>query len=90
MLINATPLGRPDGAPLDVALDGLAPKSTVADVLYNPPHTPLLSRANESDFATVDGLTLLIEQAALAFEIWTGASADRTVMREAVEEFLVL
>ncbi len=90
VLINATPLGRPDDGPLEVSLEGLAPKSTVADVLYNPPHTPLLARADECGFATVDGLTLLIEQAALAFEIWTGASADRTVMREAVEEFLVL
>ena len=90
VLINATPLGRPDDGSLKVSLEGLVPKSTVADVLYNPPHTPLLARADESGFATVDGLTLLIEQAALAFEIWTGASADRTVMREAVEEFLVL
>jgi shikimate dehydrogenase len=39
---------------------------------------------------TIDGLTLHVEQAAVAFEIWTGRKPDREAMREAVEEFLVL
>jgi shikimate dehydrogenase len=62
----------------------------VADVVYNPPQTQLLRQAEARDCPTLDGLTLLIEQAAIAFEIWTGSSADRQAMREAVEEFLVL
>ena len=62
----------------------------MADVVYNPPQTWLLRIAQEHGYATIDGLTLLIEQVALAFEIWTGATADRQAMREAVEEFLVL
>lgn len=90
-LINATPVGSngPDEH-LPVDGDSLSKKTLVADVVYNPPQTWLMQQAENQDCPTIDGLTLLIEQAALAFEIWTGASADRQAMREAVEEFLVL
>ncbi len=91
VLINATPVGpnQPnEHLPLD--FDGLEKHTLVADVAFNPPHTHLMKEAQARGCRTVDGLTLLIEQAALAFEIWTGASADRQAMREAVEEFLVL
>jgi shikimate dehydrogenase len=91
LLINATPVGpnQPnERLPLD--LDGLEKHTIVADVAFNPPNTWLIKEAQSRGCRTVDGLTLLIEQAALAFEIWTGAAADRQAMREAVEEFLVL
>lgn len=91
VLINATPVGphQPnEHLPLD--LDGLDKNTIVADVAFNPPNTWLMQQAQARGCRAVDGLTLLIEQAALAFEIWTGAAADRQAMREAVEEFLVL
>ncbi len=91
ILINATPIGRlqpREQVPVDV--DSLPTGAIVADVVYNPPQTWLLRTANELGCPTIDGLTLLIEQVALAFETWTGATADRQAMREAVEEFLVL
>lgn len=91
VLINATPVGPNlpnERLPLD--LDGLARETIVADVVFNPPSTWLVKEAHKLGCRTVDGLTLLIEQAALAFEIWTGAAADRQAMREAVEEFLIL
>lgn len=90
-LINATPAGMNDpNDQLAVAADCLSKKTLVADVVYNPPQTWLMRQAEARDCPSIDGLTLLIEQAALAFEIWTGSSADRQAMREAVEEFLVL
>jgi len=91
VLINATPVGpnQPDER-LPIDLDGLSEQTIVADVVYNPPGTWLMNQARERGCRSVDGLTLLIEQAALAFEIWTSLSADRQAMREAVEEFLVL
>lgn len=90
-VVNATPIGTNGPAEhLPIDIDRLSKKTLVADVVYNPPQTWLLTRAADHDCPTIDGLTLLIEQAALAFEIWTGASADRQAMREAVEEFLVL
>ena len=62
----------------------------MADVVYNPPTTRLVRDARQRGLHVIDGLTLLVEQAALAFELWTGRKCDRDAMREAVEEFLVL
>ncbi len=91
LLIDATPVGRQQPhEQLPIAIDSLPAGAVVADVVYNPPLTWLLRNAREKGCPTIDGLTLLIEQVALAFEIWTGATADRQAMREAVEEFLVL
>jgi len=91
LLINATPVGRhnPD-EPLPVNLASLAAEAVVADVVYNPPGTWLIREVAQRNCPTIDGLTLYIERTALAFETWTAADADRGVMREAVEEFLVL
>jgi shikimate dehydrogenase len=91
LLINATPVGRhnPD-EPLPVSLSHLSPEAVVADVVYNPPGTWLMREVAQRNCRTIDGLTLYIERTALAFETWTAADADRGVMREAVEEFLVL
>lgn len=90
-VVNTTPVGTNDSiAQLPVDVETLNKKMVVADVVYNPPLTWWMRQAEKADCPTIDGLTLLIEQAALAFEIWTGASADRQAMREAVEEFLVL
>jgi len=90
-LINATPVGsnEPDEH-LPLTLENCLQTAVVADVVYNPPQTWLMRAAADRECSTIDGLTLLIEQAALAFEIWTGISANRQAMREAVEEFLVL
>lgn len=91
LLINATPVGQynPDEH-LPLAAESLSKNVVVADVVYNPPSTWLIRQAAERGCRTVDGLTLYIERTALAFETWTAAAADRTAMREAVEEFLVL
>jgi shikimate dehydrogenase len=59
-------------------------------MVYNPPTTRLMRDAAKRNLQTVDGLTLHVEQAAMAFELWTGRKPDRDAMREAVEEFLVL
>ena len=85
-IVNATPAN--DRLPIEIK--SFPKRAVVADVVYNPPSTWLMSQAEQNDCPTIDGLTLLIEQAALAFEIWTGVSADRQAMRDAVEEFLVL
>ncbi|MEO2045310.1 MAG: shikimate dehydrogenase [Pirellulales bacterium] len=91
LLVNATPIGRhnPDER-LPVQLSRLSSSAVVADVVYNPPGTWLMREVAQRDCRTIDGLTLYIERTALAFETWTAADADRAVMREAVEEFLVL
>ncbi len=91
LLINATPVGRQDPkARLPVDVNLLPPEMLVADVVFYPPDTRLMRDARQRGLYVIDGLTLLVEQAAQAFELWTGRQADRDAMREAVEEFLVL
>ncbi len=91
LLINATPVGRHDpDAQLPIVIDRLSKTAAVADVVYNPPGTWLMRQAAKHGCRTIDGLTLYIEQTALAYETWTAADADRNAMRDAVEEFLVL
>jgi shikimate dehydrogenase len=91
LLVNATPVGRHEpNAMLPIDVEHLPAGLTVVDMVFNPPNTRLIRDARKRGLATVDGLTLHVEQAAVAFEIWTGKKPDREAMREAVEEFLVL
>jgi shikimate dehydrogenase len=60
----------------------------VADVVFNPPKTWLLRVAAERGCRTLDGLGMLVNQAAISFKTWTGIVPDATVMRDALEEFL--
>lgn len=67
LLINASPLGM-DGYPaLDIDLSGLTPGATVLDMVYQPLETPLLKAARARGLRTIDGLTMLIQQASMAF-----------------------
>ncbi|MCX7680401.1 MAG: shikimate dehydrogenase [Anaerolineae bacterium] len=61
---------------------------TVFDLVYNPLETLLLRQAQECGARTIDGLGMLVEQGALAFEIWTGQPAPTAVMRAACEQWL--
>jgi len=72
LLVNTTSLGMKDQPQLDIALSGLAASALVSDIVYTPLDTPLLAAARESGFKPVDGLGMLLHQAALASEIWFG------------------
>ena len=67
LLINATSLGMEGQPPLDLDLSALHPGATVFDLVYQPLDTPLLSEARRRGLRTVDGLTMLIWQASMAF-----------------------
>lgn len=89
VLINATSIGlfEPEArVPLDV--QSLQPSLVVADVIFSPPETRLLRDARGRGCRVLDGLGMLVNQAVIAFAIWTGVQPDATVMREALEEFL--
>ena len=62
----------------------------MADATISPPKTWLLEKAAGRGLRVVDGLEVLIEQTALNFRLWTGVEPERTVLREAAEEFLEL
>ena len=91
LLINATSLGTTDpDEPLPIDVDSLRPDLIVADISFNPPNTWLLEEATRRQCQVIDGLSILVEQTALALQDWSGIEADRHAMREAAEEFLVV
>jgi shikimate dehydrogenase len=81
----ATPSG-PAGAAPDVVVDGdaLGPEHVVVDLVYHPLETPLLRTARERGARAVSGLGMLIHQAALQVEGWSGRNAPLDAMRAAV------
>lgn len=84
LLVNATSVGMGDDAtPIDPAV--IHPGLTVADIVYHPLETSLLAAARRAGVPTIDGLGMLVHQAALQQELWTGERPDPSVMRGAAE-----
>jgi len=59
-------------------------------VVYNPRVTPFLQEASKHGLRAEGGLGMLVRQAALSFELWTGTPASLNVMRTAADEALAL
>ncbi len=76
LLINASPIGMAGFPPVAVELGNLSPKATVVEMVYAPLETPLLKAARERGLETIDGLTMLIHQAAMAFTYFFKESPD--------------
>jgi len=77
LLVNTSALGMAGQPPLVVDLSPLPEHALVYDLVYAPLETPLLAAARARDLDTVDGLEMLIGQAALAFELLFGAAPPR-------------
>jgi shikimate dehydrogenase len=77
LLFNATQLGMVGQPPLDLELAPLPDDATVFDAVYAPLETGLLNAARTRGLATIDGLAMLISQAAEAFALFFGAPAPR-------------
>lgn len=74
LLVNASSLGMKGQPPLDLDLSPLPDDAIVYDLVYSPLQTGLLKAAEARGLDTVDGLDMLIGQAALAFELFFGAA----------------
>jgi shikimate dehydrogenase len=86
-VVNATPVGMGDGdVPIEAAQ--LRPGQVFADLVYHPLETPLLVAARSRGAAVVDGLGMLVHQAALQVERWAGQPAPIAAMRSAVVSHL--
>jgi shikimate dehydrogenase len=83
LLVNATPIGMGTDAGLALDPDVLPAHAVVADLVYHPLETPLLAAARARGLAVVDGLGMLVHQAALAQVAWTGVEPPVAVMRDA-------
>ncbi|HNM36948.1 MAG TPA: hypothetical protein PKJ84_09570, partial [Anaerolineales bacterium] len=86
LLVNTTPLGmtpNTEASPLPEGTE-LSKNTFVYDLVYNPRETKLVRDARAQGLNASTGLGMLIEQAALAFEKWTGHNPPREILFEAV------
>jgi len=89
LIVNATPLGmypHIDASPWPAEVP-LPQGAALYDLIYNPAETVLVREARAAGLPATTGLGMLIEQAALAFESWTGLSVPRKPLWAAVPEF---
>jgi shikimate dehydrogenase len=77
LIVNASSLGMIGQPPLELDLSTQPDDAIVYDLVYAPLETPLLKAAQARELETVDGLEMLIGQAALAFELFFGVAPPR-------------
>ena len=78
LIVNASPLGMAGHPPLDFDFSHAPPGSVVYDIVTHPLDTPLLQAARAAGFRTIDGLAMLIGQAAAAFGHFFGRPPPRS------------
>jgi len=88
LLVNTTPLGMTPNTetsplPENTALDK---RAFIYDLVYNPRETKLVRNARAQGLSATTGLGMLIEQAALAFEKWTGHNPPRDILFQSVNQ----
>ena len=86
LLVNTTSLGMAGQPPLRLALGALPPHAIVVDIVYAPLETDLLRAARGRGLLAVDGLGMLLHQAAPAFERWFGVRPSVTPALRALVE----
>ena len=85
LVVNATPIGlRVDDSKLLIDVYVLPITTLVMDMIFNPSSTPLLRAARAHGCHVLNGLSMLLYQGALAFELWTGRPAPIDVMQKAL------
>ncbi len=82
LLVNATSLGLYPNVDWMPDVDLSRARCLVADAVFNPPVTKFLAAAQARGLQTLDGLTMLVYQGVIGFEMWTGAKADEAVMKQ--------
>jgi shikimate dehydrogenase len=88
LIVNTTPVGMtpnvdqspwPENIPFPTT-------ASIYDLIYNPHDTKLVQAARRQGLRATTGLGMLIEQAGLSFEIWTGHHPSREIMRACIEQ----
>ena len=90
VLVNATSIGLypdVDGMP-DVSISDVNPDMLVGDVVFYPSETRLIQAAKARGLPVLDGLSMLVYQGVLGFEMWTGKQAPVQIMKDALEKAL--
>jgi shikimate dehydrogenase len=91
ILVNATSIGLyPDvDGRINLDVSSLRPGLIVADVITNPPRSPLIRDAEARGCRTLDGLGMVVNQGVIGIKYWTGIDVDAAVMRRTLQDLLV-
>ena len=81
LLINCSPVGMKSSDPPPIAPAWIESRLLVYDTVYTASRTPLLRAADQAGARSANGLSMLLHQGALAFEIWFGRQAPMDAMR---------
>jgi len=89
IIINCTPVGLTPSETLQQSMlwpveDTFASTQTVIDLIYEPTETPLLRKAQEEGAQTINGLGMLVHQAANSFAWWTQCSPPINIMKQSL------
>ena len=87
VVINATSLGHHGSAPV-VHPSWYGTGGLGVELVYNPPETPFMREARAAGARTENGLGMLIHQAVVAFELWTGVKPDIAIYEQAAARAL--
>jgi shikimate dehydrogenase len=87
-LVNATPVGMSKYPGTPIPVDALRPTMWVADIVYFPLDTLLITEARARGCRTLDGSGMAVYQAAAAFDIFTGTTANRARMLDSFKAFV--
>ncbi len=82
VVVNATPLGMEPDTRSPLAEEQLYPDLTVFDLVYTPPITPLIERAQAKGCRTITGTEMFIEQAKEQFYLWFGIDLPPETLRK--------
>jgi shikimate dehydrogenase len=87
LIVNTTPLGMGENQAISPWPNTLAfpEKAIIYDLVYNPAETILLKSARLEGLVSRNGLGMLVEQAALSFEIWTGQKPSLSALWQAIQ-----
>ena len=88
LVVNASPLGMRGQPPLAFDWSHAPPGSIAYDIVTDPVETEFLRKAREAGFETIDGLSMLIGQAAAAFTHFFGVEPPRDYDAELRERLL--
>jgi shikimate dehydrogenase len=85
-VVNATPLGMVGHAPLDLDLTHAPASLVIADNVYVPLETPLLTAARARGLRCVEGIGMLLHQAVPGFHAWFGVEPQ---VDDELREFMI-
>ena len=82
LIINTTSFGMKDNECLKIDINNLKDTLIFVDIIYNPKETELLKLFKKEGFVCMNGLSMLIEQAAVSFELWFNISLNNKDIEE--------